>query len=180
LIRSKSNKFRPFVPDFSLRVSEDVQILRIRRVHWLAAVRATFFEKKQTANDESIVFDTANERIDLLKQELDKVDQIDLSNVPNTNDECRWRARTSSLALTITSDHALEHGKLLGQHQTMSTLSNSMNFSADTPYYSGRNTPTLPVTRGQRTLRSQETSPVLSTSSLSTHDGLASHSRSLT
>ena len=46
LIRSKSNKFRPFIPDFSLRISETVQILRIRRVDWLAAVRATYFEKK--------------------------------------------------------------------------------------------------------------------------------------
>ncbi|CAF4497445.1 unnamed protein product, partial [Didymodactylos carnosus] len=70
LVRLKSKNSRPFIPDFSVRVCEDVQILRIRRIHWLAAVRATYFETKQVANGGKML-NSEGEAVDLLQQELE-------------------------------------------------------------------------------------------------------------
>ncbi|CAF1462085.1 unnamed protein product [Adineta steineri] len=157
LVRLKSNKFRPYVPDFSLRISEDVQILRIRRVHWLAAVRATFFETKQTANGGTPMLNSDGDEIDLLTQELEKADHIDPVMATGSmggggrqdvsfSEGSIPRERTSSLAPTIGSDGGLigpEHERLLAQHQAMVTLNNSTKTSVDSPSTSGRNTPTF-------------------------------------
>ncbi|CAM4897569.1 unnamed protein product [Rotaria socialis] len=152
LIRSKSNRFRPFMPDFSLRVSEDVQILRIRRVHWLAAVRATYFEKKQTASGDAPMVNSNGERIDLLIQELEKVNRVDSSNTNGCLTGDMMHERTSSLALA--SDGAIEHEKLLAQNQASSILSNSNKISPDSPINSDRNTPTLKENQRDKLFRS--------------------------
>ncbi|CAF2869983.1 unnamed protein product [Rotaria sp. Silwood2] len=154
LIRSKSNRFRPFIPDFSLRVSEDVQILRIRRVHWLAAVRATYFEKRQTANGDAPMLDADGEQIDLLIQELEKVDHVDPSNINSCVTGETAHERTSSSALTIASDGGIEHEKLLTERQTSSSLHNSSKILPDSPMNSGRNTPTLIDKQRQKIFRS--------------------------
>ncbi|CAF0973748.1 unnamed protein product [Rotaria sp. Silwood1] len=159
LIRSKSNRFRPFIPDFSLRVSEDVQILRIRRVHWLAAVRATYFERKQTANGDTPMLNADGEQIDLLIQELEKVDRIDPSNISGCVTGELTHERAPSLALTIASDGVIEHEKLLTQHQTSGSLYNPTKMSPDSPMNSGRNTPTLIDKQRQKIIRSTTTPP---------------------
>ncbi len=148
LIRSKSNKFRPFIPDFSLRVSETVQILRITRVQWLAAVRATYFEKKQTANGGTPMLNSDGEEIDLLQQELERVGHADPTNMI-TNEGIR--ERRSSLSLTIASDSGVENEKLLAQHQALNNLSNSTKITSDS---SGKTTPTLTQKRRRHLFRS--------------------------
>ncbi len=129
-----------------------MQILRITRVQWLAAVRATYFEKKQTANGETPMLNSDGEEIDLLQQELEKVGHVDQKN--STIDDPP-RVRTSSLALTIASDSGVEHEKLLAQHQALKNLSNSSKITSDSPMNSGRNTPTLTQKRRRRLFRSE-------------------------
>ena len=148
LVRSKSNKFRSFIPDFSLRVSEDVQILRISRVQWLAAVRATYFEKKQTASGAAPMLNSDGEEIDLLQQELEKVGQVDSTTINSDP----IRERTSSLALTIGSDTGNEQEKSLLQHQPMKTISNANRFASDSPMNSGGTTPTTAAEKRRRNL----------------------------
>ncbi|CAF0745015.1 unnamed protein product [Adineta steineri] len=157
LIRSKSNKFRPFTPDFSLRISENVQILRIRRVHWLAAVRATYFEKKQLTNDGPSPLNSNGKKIDLLTQELEKVDHVDPTNSnDNTVGETR-RQRTSSLALTVASDSGVEYEKLLIEHVVSRDLSKSNRMSSESTINSSKNTPTLTDKRRRYLFRSLTT-----------------------
>jgi len=137
-------------------VSEDVQILRISRVQWLAAVRASYFEKKQTANGETPMLNSDGEEIDLLQQELEKVGHVDTSTV---NGDIT-RERTSSLALTIASDSGLEQEKLLAQHQRLKNLSQSCKIPTDSPTNSGRTTPVLTENRRRQLFRSAtETKP---------------------
>jgi hypothetical protein len=168
LVRSKSNKFRPFIPDFSLRVSEDVQILRISRVQWLAAVRATYFEKKQTANGGTPMLNSDGEEIDLLTQELEKVGHADPSNIITSE---LIHERTSSLALTIESDIGVENEKLLAQHQALNNLSNSSKIASDSPMNSERTSPTLTKKHRHQLFRSATatatTTPLLTNESLS-------------
>ncbi|CAF4466509.1 unnamed protein product, partial [Rotaria magnacalcarata] len=76
ILRAKDLKFRPFIPDFSLRVCEDVQILRIRRADWLAAIRATFFDNKQKENGGIPMVNPDGKQIDLLTQELEKANCV--------------------------------------------------------------------------------------------------------
>lgn len=154
MIRSKSNRFRPFIPDFSLRISEDVQILRIRRVHWLAAVRATYFERKQMANGDTPMLNSNGEQIDLLIQELEKVDNVDPSNINGCIAGDITRERTSSLALTVASDGVLENEKVLASHQASSILFSSNKILTDSPMDSGRNTPTSREKQREKLFRS--------------------------
>ena len=152
LVRSaKSNKFRPFIPDFSVRVSEDVQILRIRRVHWLAAVRATYFEHRQTANGETPMLNSDGEQIDLLTQELEGVDNGEqgnvVSNIGGTGSDTNIgqgtpQDRTSSTSPTTASDSAMENERFLPPHASLINPSNAAKTSVDSPTSSGRNTPT--------------------------------------
>ena len=123
LLRSKSNKFRPFVPDFSLRVSETVQILRIRRVHWLAAVRASYFDKRPTTNSDE-------QQIVCLIEELEKADLVE-----SNNNGTIQHGRTMSLALTAASDGALAREKFLDDNATTS--------STETPLISAKHRPHL-------------------------------------
>lgn len=185
----KSNKFRPFVPDFSVRISEDVQILRIRRVHWLAAVRATYFETKQTANGGQLLLNSDGEQIDLLTQELEKVDHVDPVTATGSISGAAGRdgtiedgnilnERAPSLAPTIASDGGIvgtEQDKLLNQTQVMTTISNSAKFPPDSPNNSGRNTPTL-TGKQKRQLYNSEGS----TAPPSLTGGSSSKNRSLT
>ncbi|CAF0803215.1 unnamed protein product [Adineta ricciae] len=189
LTRLKSNKFRPYIPDFSLRVSEDVQILRVRRVHWLAAVRATYFENKQTANGGTPMLNSDGEQIDLLTQELEKVDHVDpitstgsLSGgvgPDHINAVGSARERTASLAPTIASDTGLmnpEQERLLSQHLAMVNLTNSTKTSLDSPTASGRNTPVLSEKQKRQIIRSD----VPSTPPPPSLTGSSSKNRSLT
>jgi hypothetical protein len=186
LMRSKSNKFRPYIPDFSLRVSEDVQILRIRRVHWLAAVRATYFENKQTANGGTPILNSDGEQIDLLTQELERADCVDPTLVPGNSNFGSGgvdggidgpttggfpRARTSSLAPTIGSDGGLspsEQESLLNQHATAGKVAHVNRTSMDTPETSGRNTPTLSGQQRRQIFRTENVTPPSSSSGRST------------
>ncbi|CAF1471472.1 unnamed protein product [Adineta ricciae] len=157
LIRSKSNKFRPFTPDFSLRVSETVQILRIRRVHWLAAVRATYFERKQTPNDNTSLLDSSGKKVDLLAQELEKVDNVDPVNATGSIAEEQTRQRTSSLALTVASDSGVDYEKILAEQSDKPDITNSNKILSNMTINSERNTPTLTEKRRKQLFRSSTT-----------------------
>lgn len=91
---------RPFIPDFSLKVCENVRILCIRRSQWLAAVRATYFENKQKPNGISIHIDSHSKPTDLFTQELQRANQDDQVNPimpdPSMSPFIR-RARAASL-----------------------------------------------------------------------------------
>lgn len=172
-----------------MRVSEDVQILRIRRVHWLAAVRATYFENKQTANGGTPMLNSDGEQIDLLTQELEKVEHVDpmtatgsigggggTEGTPGGNTA---RERTPSLAPTIGSDGGFggtEQERLLAQHQPTVNISNSAKMSIDSPNTSGRNTPTLSGRQKRQLLRSDTSTPPPSL----TGESSSSKNRSLT
>ena len=172
LIRSKSSKFRPFIPDFSVRVSEDVEILRIRRVHWLAAVRATYFENRQTASGGAPMLDSDGEQIDLLTQELERADNVDPiamtgSGVVGSDSAIAGAGtgvsneRKSSMQ-GFASDggvNGTEHEKLLAQHQGMANLTNSAKLSNDSPSTSGRNTPTLTAMQKRSVQRAEAATP---------------------
>lgn len=186
LVRStKSNKFRPFIPDFSVRVSEDVQILRIRRVHWLAAVRATYFEHRQTANGETPMLNSDGEQIDLLTQELERVDNGEqanaMGNVSGIGSDGNIaqgapQDRTASMSPTIASDSGLETERFLPHHTNLTNTSNAAKPSIDSPTSSGRNTPTLSAMQKRPMLR-----PDTSTSPPSLTGGnSSSKNRSLT
>lgn len=112
VLLSKYLKFRPFVPDFSLRVSEKVQILRIRRQHWLAAVRTNFFQNKQKTSDDPPMLTVNGEPIDLLQQELEKANCADPSETNiawpgETDNDNRDRATSLSLAPRMGSTRSI-------------------------------------------------------------------------
>ncbi|CAF1203210.1 unnamed protein product, partial [Didymodactylos carnosus] len=150
LIRLKSKSSRPYIPDFSVRVCEDVQILRIRRVHWLAAVRATYFETKQVANGGTML-NSDGETVDLLQQELEKADNPDQRDAE--------RDRTMSLQHENLNLSESERAHLLQNAPLASTLSTLVSQSVkniDSPVTS--TTPTLAARRLQE-LRRQQTTP---------------------
>lgn len=166
-----------------------MQILRIRRVHWLAAVRATYFENKQTANGETPMLDSDGEQIDILTQQLELVDHVDpvtttgsiaggVSNAgqDTTVGELYSRERTSSLAQTMGSDVALasaENDSLLSQNPQIANITNSSRMSFDSPTTSGRNTPTLADRQKRYIFRSDAATPPPSlTGSSSKHRSL--------
>ena len=116
ILISKYLKFRPFLPDFSLRVSEKVQILRIRRQHWLAAVRTNFFQNKQKTSDDPPTLTVNGEPIDLLTQELEKANCVDPSETNNawineTNSDNRDRSTSLSLTPRMGSGRATKSHK---------------------------------------------------------------------
>ena len=174
-----------------MRVSEDVQILRIRRVHWLAAVRATYFENKQTANGGAPMLNSDGEQIDLLTQELERADNVDpvttTGSISGGNGQeggmmghggGMSRERTSSLAPTIGSDggfNGTEHERLLIQNPSSF---HPAKVSFDSPDTSGRNTPTLTGKKQQQMPRSENNTPATPPSL--TDDGQSSKNRSLT
>ncbi|CAF0976819.1 unnamed protein product [Rotaria sordida] len=184
LIRLKSNKFRPFIPDFSVRISEDVQILRIRRVHWLAAVRATYFENRQTANGGTLMLNSDGEQIDLLTQELERADHVDpviaTGSVAGQDSVTGGSARdrTSSLAPTIASDGGnpfIEYEKISTQNPALVNISHTTKMSTESPNTSGRTTPTLTGKQKRQVFRSDA-----SASPPSLTGGSSSKNRSLT
>ncbi|CAF1120410.1 unnamed protein product [Adineta steineri] len=106
ILHSKNLKSRSFVPDFSLRVCEDVQLLRIRRRHWLAAVRANFFENERTVGGGAAMLNSNGEQIDLLIQELEKancVDQLETGTRPSNETKERTRKRSMTFIPTMNS-----------------------------------------------------------------------------
>ena len=125
--------------------------MRIRRVHWLAAVRATHFEKKQTLS-------SGGAQIDLLIQELEKVDP---SNITNCLTEEIVRKRTPSLALTTASDNGIQYEKLVTRSQALINLPYSNKKCLDSPSNSRRNTP--PLSQHHRKLFRSATTTTAST-----------------
>ena len=167
-----------------------MQILRIRRVHWLAAVRATYFETKQVANGGTPMLDSDGEQIDLLTQELERVDNVDpvmatgsiAGGASNAGQDVPGgdfysRERTSSLAQTMGSDVALasaENDSLLSHPPQIGNLTNTSRMSFDSPNTSGRNTPTLADRQKRHFIRSDNATPPPSLT------GNSSKNRSLT
>jgi metal transporter CNNM len=112
----KDLNFRPCIPDFSLRVCGNVQILRIRRKHWLAAVRATFFQNKQEAGGGPPMLNPDGEQIDLFTQELEKAncaDRPETSISPSSEKNGKRRDRANSLSLTPT----MRSGRVITEHK---------------------------------------------------------------
>jgi hypothetical protein len=106
------------------------------------------------------------EQIDLLTQELERVDNVDPVTSTGsigggagqdgaTGVVDLSRERTSSLALTIGSDAGTEQEKLLAQ--PVVNIISSSKISTGSPNNSGRNTPTL-TARQRRHLNSSESS----------------------
>jgi hypothetical protein len=154
-------------------VSEDVQTLRIRRVHWLAAVRATYFQTRQTANGGTPMLNSDGEQIDLLTQELERADNVDPvvatgsggvgsdSGIATGGTGGISNDRTS-LTQAYASDGGIngtEHEKLLAQHQTMSNFTNSAKLSNESPSTSGRNTPTSTAMQKRPISRAETSTP---------------------
>jgi len=138
ILNSKDFKIRPFIPDFSLRVCEYVQILRIRRKHWLAAVRANFFENKQKVNGAPPMLNSGGEQIDLLTQELEKTNRVDQLE---TSEKIRGRAM--SLTPTMNSIHVpTEHKPVFSRSRSRSDSHCVDKTSSETPMTFDRNTST--------------------------------------
>jgi hypothetical protein len=159
-----------------LRITEDVQVLRIDRIRWLAAVRATYYDRKQKSSGETPILNSDGVKIDLLTRELEKMDNVEPSNTNGTGEVTR--ERRSSLGLTTASDSGVEQEKLLAQHQALNNLSNSSKISTDSQQNSGRNTPTLTQKHRRHLFRSATTttSPPPSTnneSPLSNYNSMA-------
>jgi metal transporter CNNM len=147
ILRSKELKFRPFIPDFSLRVCEKVQVLRIRRTHWLAAIRATFFENKQKANGGPPMLNSDGKQIDLLTQELEKASFDDLretSITPSNETNDKIRDRAISLGTTTDSDRVKTEHKHFFSRLRSGSISHHVNkISPESLTTSNRNTPSL-------------------------------------
>jgi hypothetical protein len=143
----KDLKFRPFIPDFSLRVCGNVQILRIRRKHWLAAIRATFFQNKQEANGDPPMLNLDGEQIDLLTQELEKancVDRPETSISPSSETNGKKRDRAMSLTPTMNSSRVIrEHKDFLSRLRLISSSHNMDKIRSESPTISNPNTPSL-------------------------------------
>lgn len=141
-------------------MSEDVQILRIRRVHWLAAVRATFFENRQTANGETPMLNSDGEQIDLLTQELERADNGEqtnaLGNLGGTGSDGNIGLGAHE---RTASDNAMENEKFLPLNAPLTNTPNSAKVSFDSPTSSGRNTPTLAAMQKRSILRPDGSTP---------------------
>lgn len=138
-----------------------MQILRIRRVHWLAAVRASYFEKKQAANGGPGGASSDEQQIVCLIEELEKADQVESNNATTTtrSGSDSRHERTSSIALTIASDSALDQEQLLDDHERMNNFSNSTKISLYTPSLSSRMTPKISAKYYHRLFRSRNATP---------------------
>ena len=113
------------------------------------------------------------EQIDLLTQELEQVDNIEPAGTTGSGNVGSDSAIAGAGAGGISHDRSLltqtfasdggingtEHEKLLGQHQGMSTLTNSAKLSSESPNASGRNTPTLTAMQKRSTNRAETTTP---------------------
>lgn len=137
ILLSKYLKFRPFVPDFSLRVCGNVQILRIRRKHWLAAIRATFFQNKQQANGDLSMLNPDGEQIDLLTQELQKANCVDRPEIvldpsnENIDEKCD---QTTSLTASIRSDRGIgKHRAVFRRLRSRSSPRNTDRIHLESP-----------------------------------------------
>jgi hypothetical protein len=143
----KDLKFRPFIPDFSLRVCGNVQILRIRRKHWLAAIRATFFQNKQEANGDPPMLNLDGEQIDLLTQELEKANCVDRPEIiisPSSETNGKKRDRAMSLTPTMNSSRVIrEHKDFLSRLRLISSSHNMDKIRSESPTISNPNTPSL-------------------------------------
>ncbi len=154
-------------------MSEDVQILRIRRVHWLAAVRATYFENRQTANGGTPMLNSDGEQIDLLTQELERADNVDPVAATGSiggsgvgSDSAIVGAGNGGIlqerASLLASDGGIngtEHERLLAEHQAIANLTNAAKISSDSPNTSGRNTPTLTGVQKRQTQLAETSTP---------------------
>ncbi len=158
-----------------MRISEDVQILRIDRIRWLAAVRATYYERKQKSTGETPILNSAGEKVDLLTRELENIDHVDTSNTNVTGGE-PTRERRSSLASTSVSDGGVEHEKLLAQHPILSNLSNSTKLPTDSPVNSGRTTPILTQKNRKHLFRSATTTTTTTPPSLTNESPVSIYS----
>ncbi|CAF3298241.1 unnamed protein product [Rotaria sp. Silwood2] len=147
MLRLKDLKFRPFIPDFSLRVCEDVQILRIRRTHWLAAIRATFFENRQKANGGPPMLNSDGEQIDLLTQELEKancVDRPETSTRTSSETSDKIRARAMSMTPTTGSGPTkAKHERFFSRLRSKTSSHNVDKTSSESATTSNRNTLSL-------------------------------------
>lgn len=149
ILLSQHLKCRPFIPDFSLRVCENVLILRIRRKHWLAAIRATFFQTKQEAKGGSPMLSPDGEQIDLLAQELEKVNCVDqpetnISPSSEANGKKRDRAMSLSLTPTMRSSPVItEHKDFFSRLRSISGSRSMDKIRPESPAISNLNTPTL-------------------------------------
>lgn len=158
---SKDLKVRPFIPDFSLRICENVHILRIRRKHWLAAVRATFFQNKQGAKGSSPMLNPDGEQIDLLAQELEKANCIDRPEInisPPSETTSRKRERAMSLTSTRSSGRAATQNKDFFKRLRSKSSSRSMDkIRPESRISSNFNTPTLTVKHNHYVSRVDQT-----------------------
>ncbi|CAF1181250.1 unnamed protein product [Rotaria sordida] len=147
IVRSKDLKFRPFIPDFSLRVCENVQILRIRRTHWLAAIRATFFENKKKASGSPPILNLDGDQIDMLTQELEKANCVDRPETRiRTSSETSGEIRSRAMTLMPTTDSGrVKTGRerFFSLFRSRSSLYNVDKASSESPTTSNRNTSSL-------------------------------------
>ncbi len=131
-------------------------------------MRATYFENKQTANGGTPMLNSDGEQIDLLTQELEKVDNVDpvtaIGSIgggvgqDGVNGTGIVRERRSSLA----SDGGItvgEQERLLSQNPALVNLPNSAKMSIDSPNNSGRTTPTTSDKQKRQLFRSGAPSP---------------------
>lgn len=138
-----------------------MQILRIRRVHWLAAVRATFFENRQTANGGTPMLNSDGEQIDLLTQELERADNGEqtnaLGNLAGTGSDGNIGLGTPNERTA--SETGMENEKFLPLNPVLTNTSNSTKVSFDSPTSSGRNTPTLSAMQKRSATRPDSSVP---------------------
>ena len=128
----------------------------------------------------AIMLNSDGEQIDLLTQELEKVDHVEpMMNLGNANVTIgtshdiatRGNAsheRTSSLPTTSSSDPgniATENESLLGRHPHIGSIISSGRMSMESPSNSGGNTPKLTAKQRRELLRSENTTPASSLTS---------------
>ncbi|CAF3806195.1 unnamed protein product [Rotaria magnacalcarata] len=147
ILRAKDLKFRPFIPDFSLRVCEDVQILRIRRADWLAAIRATFFDNKQKENGGIPMVNPDGKQIDLLTQELEKANCVHRTGTTtrtSSGTSGKIRDRTMSLTpVTASGSVKTEPERFFSRLRSKTSSHNADNKLSEIATSSNRNTPSL-------------------------------------
>jgi len=124
------------------------------------------------------------EQIDLLTQELEKVDHVEPVTTTGggvgqdgvtASGSGSLRERRSSLTHTIGSDTGIivsEQEKLLTQQQPTVNSTNSTKMSIDSPTTSGRNTPTLTGRQKRQVIQESSTPPSLTGGTSSKHRSL--------
>ncbi|OQV20801.1 Metal transporter CNNM2 [Hypsibius exemplaris] len=83
-----------FVPDFTVYAISDVLFLRIKRSHYMAAVRATILERQGKADQDAIIEDTFGEEMDRLAKEENAV-PVGLDFLPAVDSLTRKRSQLS-------------------------------------------------------------------------------------